>query len=245
VDQSGNVWVANYGSNNVTKLSSAGATLGTYSGGTNPIGVAVDQSGNVWVANASSNNVTKLSSAGATLGTYSVGSGPQYDVAVDQSGNVWVANYGSNNVTKLSSGSNGVLVPLVQNLPQASGVKPDGAVIHASWVGAPLLSSQAFGLFINDSSTSISVPSGCTNSTANAMTAATASTILTILNCSTAFGSCSSVGTIAFAASGTSGTFTCSSGFTVGSDYGLYIKGPATADATLGNIAIALYGTHN
>jgi hypothetical protein len=356
VDQSGNVWVANYGSNNVTKLSSAGATLGTYSVGSNPIGVAVDQSGNVWVANASSNNVTKLSSAGATLGTYSVGSGPQYDVAVDQSGNVWVANYGSNNVTKLSSGSNGVLVPLVQNLPQASGVKPDGtsilntagvlsatpgsigadvsgaaataqsnaeayasnasnltsgtvaaaqvatlnqnttgtaanvtgivavanggtgtatpglvagtnvtisgtwpdqtvnamggvtinrAVIHASWVGAPLLSSQAFGLFINDSSTSISVPSGCTNSTANAMTAATASTILTILNCSTAFGSCSSVGTIAFAASGTSGTFTCSSGFTVGSDYGLYIKGPATADATLGNIAIALYGTHN
>jgi streptogramin lyase len=120
VDQSGNVWVVNDGSNNVTKLSSAGATLGTYSGGTNPVGVAVDQSGNVWVVSNSSDNVTKLSSAGATLGTYSVATNP-VGVAVDQFGNVWVANAGSANVTKLSSGSNGVLVPLVQNLPQASG----------------------------------------------------------------------------------------------------------------------------
>ena len=97
-------------------MSSAGATLGTYSVGPIPYGVAVDQSGNVWVTNAGSANVTKLSSAGATLGTYSVVSGP-VGVAVDQSGNVWVANYGSANVTKLSSGSSGVLVPLVQNLP--------------------------------------------------------------------------------------------------------------------------------
>jgi hypothetical protein len=99
----------------VTKLSSAGATLGTYSVGSGPQYVAVDQSGNVWVANYGSANVTKLSSAGATLGTYSVGSNP-IGIAVDQSGNVWVANYGSANVTKLSSGSSGVLVPLAQNL---------------------------------------------------------------------------------------------------------------------------------
>jgi 6-phosphogluconolactonase (cycloisomerase 2 family) len=81
----------------------------------------VDQSGNVWVANYGSANVTKLSSAGATLGTYSVGSS-HVGVAVDQSGNVWVANYGSNNVTKMSSGSNGVLVPLVQNFSQNTSI---------------------------------------------------------------------------------------------------------------------------
>ena len=102
VDASGNVWVANYGSNNVTKLSSAGALLGTFSVGTNPIAVAIDTSGNVWVANYGSSNVTELSSAGALLGTLSVGTGP-HGMAIDASGNVWIANYGSNNVTKLSS----------------------------------------------------------------------------------------------------------------------------------------------
>jgi hypothetical protein len=69
----------------------------------------------------SSDNVTKLSSAGATLGTYSVATNP-VGVAVDQFGNVWVANAGSANVTKLSSGSNGVLVPLVQNFSQNTSI---------------------------------------------------------------------------------------------------------------------------
>jgi hypothetical protein len=43
------------------------------------------------------------------------------------------------------------------------------------------------------------------------------------------------------------GTWTCSSSFalTGSSSNGLYIQGPSTADTTLGNIAIALYGTHN
>jgi streptogramin lyase len=143
VDQSGNVWVANPGSNNVTKLSSAGATLGTYSVGSSPQDVAVDRSGNVWVANFSSANVTKLSSAGATLGTYSVGSNP-VGVAVDQSGNVWVTNYGSANVTKLSSGSSGVLAPLVQNLPQASGpaITPTSVSING---GTPITAQTGTG----------------------------------------------------------------------------------------------------
>ena len=45
IDASGNVWVANYGSSNVTELSSAGALLGTLSVGTGPHGMAIDASG--------------------------------------------------------------------------------------------------------------------------------------------------------------------------------------------------------
>ena len=129
----------------------------------------------------------------------------------------------------------------------AAGTTLNRSIIHASFDGgasaSPLGNSQVFGRFVTASDESITVPSACTNSTAKAAIAATASTTLTIYNCSTAFGTCSSVGTIAFAASGTSGTFTCSSGFTVNS--GLYIQGAATADATLTDIAIALEGTHN
>jgi hypothetical protein len=120
-------------------------------------------------------------------------------------------------------------------------------VIHASFVGSPLTASQKFGYFVPDAEQTITVPASCTNSRAVAATAATASTTLTIYNCSTAFSTCSSAGTIVFAVSGTVGTFSCSSSFAItgSSSGGIYIQGPATADATLGNVAIALYGTHN
>lgn len=55
-----NIWVTNYGSNNVTKLrASDGGVLGTFSVGTHPYGVAFDGA-NIWVANSGGNNVTKL-----------------------------------------------------------------------------------------------------------------------------------------------------------------------------------------
>jgi DNA-binding beta-propeller fold protein YncE len=94
-----NMWVANYGSNNVTKLSPSGATLGTFAVGDGPMGIAFDGT-NMWVTNAGSNNVTKLSPTGTPLGTFAVGDGP-WGIAFDGT-NMWVANDGNGNVTKLS-----------------------------------------------------------------------------------------------------------------------------------------------
>ena len=55
-----NIWVANSGSNNVTKLrASDGANLGTFAVGSVPDGVAFDGA-NIWVANIFSNAVSKL-----------------------------------------------------------------------------------------------------------------------------------------------------------------------------------------
>ncbi len=56
-----NIWVANNGSSNVTKLkASDGSLVGTYAVGSSPIGVAFDGS-NIWVANyGSSNSVSRL-----------------------------------------------------------------------------------------------------------------------------------------------------------------------------------------
>jgi len=55
-----NLWIANQGSNTVTKLrASDGTTVGTYSVGTAPWGVAFDGV-NVWVTNRDSGNMTKL-----------------------------------------------------------------------------------------------------------------------------------------------------------------------------------------
>ncbi len=124
-----NIWVANFNSNNVTKLrASDGANLGNFAVGTNPIGIAFDGA-NIWVANVNSSNVTKLrSSDGANLGNFPVGTNP-FGVAFDGA-NIWVTNNFSNNVTKLraSDGANLGNFP-VGNSPQ--GVAFDGANI---WV---------------------------------------------------------------------------------------------------------------
>jgi len=72
-----NVWIANFSSNNVTKLrANDGASLGTFTVGTSPSTLAYDGA-NMWVANTHSNNVTKLRGRdGALLGTCTVGFGP-------------------------------------------------------------------------------------------------------------------------------------------------------------------------
>jgi hypothetical protein len=94
------IWVANNGSNNVTKLrASDGAALGTFAAGTFPAGVVFDGT-NIWVANNGSNNLTKMSTSGTVLGTFAVGINPA-GIAFDGT-NIWVGNFGSNNVTKLS-----------------------------------------------------------------------------------------------------------------------------------------------
>ncbi|MCL5879072.1 MAG: hypothetical protein M1428_04670 [Deltaproteobacteria bacterium] len=102
IDESGNIWVTNYNSNTVTKLSPIGIALGTYKTGKNPVGIAIDASGNVWVANNGSNSVTKLGPLGFIMGTYPAGKEP-YGIAMDASENLWVTNRKNLSITKLTS----------------------------------------------------------------------------------------------------------------------------------------------
>jgi outer membrane protein assembly factor BamB len=95
-----NIWVANFSSNNVTKLqASDGKVIGSFSVGTNPNDMAFDGA-NIWVSNFSSNNVAKLrASDGSMLGTFNAGSAP---VGISFDGaNIWVTSFNSNTVSKL------------------------------------------------------------------------------------------------------------------------------------------------
>lgn len=101
-----NIWVANNGSNNVTKLrASDGANLGTFAVGAEPYNVAFDGA-NVWITNRGSNNVTKLrASDGVNLGNFAVAAFPE-GIAFDGA-NIWVTS-ATSSVTKLraSDGAN-------------------------------------------------------------------------------------------------------------------------------------------
>jgi hypothetical protein len=151
------------------------------------------------------------------------------------------ASISGNNCLQVDASGN------ITNTGVACGSSQTRDVIHAGFVGIPS-NSQSFGFFLPSSDQIITVPANFTNSRAAAQIAATATTVFDINLCTTAYSSgCTVVGTITFAASGTVGTFSTASSFAVDgtAGNGLYFSGPATADATLANIAIAIYGTHN
>lgn len=84
--------------------------------------------------------------------------------------------------------------------------------------------------------TAVKFPSGAANSVAKAATAATGSTTYTFKKNGTSFA------TVAWSASGTTGTWTQASDATFAAGDMLEIDGPATADATLADIGITLAG---
>jgi uncharacterized protein (TIGR03437 family) len=96
-----NVWVTNTGSGTVTKLqASTGNVVGTYTAGTDPVGIVFDGT-YIWVANYLGNNATQLlASSGATMVTYTAGTNP-WDLAYDGV-SIWATDYGTNTVTKIT-----------------------------------------------------------------------------------------------------------------------------------------------
>ncbi len=101
-----NIWVANEGSNNVTKMQAAnGSVVGTYPAGTNPDALAFDGA-SIWVANnMNPGYATKLSASnGSTLGSFFLGGADGFPYGIVFDGTyIWTANFGSSDVTKLAS----------------------------------------------------------------------------------------------------------------------------------------------
>ncbi len=102
IDSSGNIYTANVGSNNVSKITPAGvSSILVGSTGTSPYAITIDSSGNIYTANYTSNNVSKITPAGVSSILGSTGTSPQ-GITIDSSGNIYTANYYSNNVSKIT-----------------------------------------------------------------------------------------------------------------------------------------------
>ncbi len=139
VDATGNVYVADFGNNQIRKIATTGAVTtlagGTRSGNANgtgtaagfngPAGVAVDAAGNVYAADFNNNLIRKItaagvvttlagSTAGNTNGTGTAASfnGPR-GVVVDAAGNVYVADANNNLIRKVTAA--GVVTTLAGN----------------------------------------------------------------------------------------------------------------------------------
>ena len=118
VDYSGNVWIANSGSNSVTELDNTGKALSPANGFTagamsSPVALAVDLNNSIWVANSGNSTVTKLANSGVTGQAYTGGGlNLPKSIAVDPQDNIWVANYGNSSVTQLTNAGVPVSGPL-------------------------------------------------------------------------------------------------------------------------------------
>jgi streptogramin lyase len=107
VDASNNVWVANSGSNSITRLTPAGVVSSyTAAGLSQPNSIALDSSGDPWVTSSGSNQLFEFSANGGSLFTSATAAGglnAPSSVAIDGLGMIWVANGGPNTVSAFSN----------------------------------------------------------------------------------------------------------------------------------------------
>jgi len=122
VDQSGNVWVADYSASAVVELISAGTVAHrttVVGGNAGPQGIAVDGAGSVWAADYRGNSLVDLSGSTAAVVSPPQGFGldaplnEPYGLAVDASGNLWLSNSGNNTLTQFVGLASPIKTPLL------------------------------------------------------------------------------------------------------------------------------------
>jgi len=126
VDQSDNLWIANYYGDSISEVDGCGTQIlsGVKGGGVlHPQGIAVDGAGTVWVANYLGASMSEIAGAeSSTPGTFtspSTGFGTDasllqpYSLAIDASGNVWVSNFGNSTLTQFVGVAAPVKTPVI------------------------------------------------------------------------------------------------------------------------------------
>ena len=102
LDAAGNIYTANFKSDNVSKITPAGVSTIIGKTGDGPYGIALDVAGNIYTANADGGNVSRITPAGVSTIIGTTGTAPT-GIALDAAGNIYTANFYSDNVSKLLS----------------------------------------------------------------------------------------------------------------------------------------------
>jgi sugar lactone lactonase YvrE len=148
-DASGNLYVANYSGNMVSKVAAGTSTAIPFitSGLSGPMGLAFDASGNLYVANQNNSTVSKVA-AGTSTATPFVTSGlggPQY-LAFDATGNLFVANYFNDTVSKVAAGTSTATPFVTSGLSQPIGLAFDASGnLYVVSTGTNMVSKVAAG----------------------------------------------------------------------------------------------------
>ncbi|HEY9785273.1 MAG TPA: hypothetical protein V6D17_07720, partial [Candidatus Obscuribacterales bacterium] len=102
-DRSGNLYVANFQSNSIDRISTDGSRS-QFSSGANlkgPIGVIVDDSNNVYVANYMSGSIVRINPAGIST-IIATGFKKPYYLTLDKEGNLYVSQQEDNSIVRVT-----------------------------------------------------------------------------------------------------------------------------------------------
>ncbi|PKL92060.1 MAG: hypothetical protein CVV21_04745 [Candidatus Goldiibacteriota bacterium HGW-Goldbacteria-1] len=116
VDNSGNVYVADQGNDQIKRYGTSGNYISGWGGLNTPFGVACDTLGFVYVVDSDNDRVKKFSAAGTYISDVGSGSGAgngQFhaptSIALDSLGNIYVVELGNSRVQKFDSSGNYIL----------------------------------------------------------------------------------------------------------------------------------------
>ena len=121
----GTVWVANRGSNTVSKISTTNnAIISTISLDKGPFGIAVDAN-SIWITNFDIDNVTRISKRTLGIATISLSNSSRPAGIAADNDSVWVAGYVSGNVSRINKSTNAVIANIAVTGPGLNGIAVD------------------------------------------------------------------------------------------------------------------------
>ena len=127
----GNIYVANFGSNNVSVINATNTVVATIPVGTNPAGVTYGN-GNAYVANYGSNTVSVIDSTNTVVATIPVGTNPSG--VTYGNGNAYVTNFASNSVSVIDSTNTVVATIPVGPYPTWNAFDPDNGYVYITYL---------------------------------------------------------------------------------------------------------------
>jgi len=127
----GNIYVANFGSNNVSVINATNTVVATIPVGTNPAGVTYGN-GNAYVANYGSNTVSVIDSTNTVVATIPVGTNPAG--VTYGNGNAYVTNFASNSVSVIDSTNTVVATIPVGPYPTWNAFDPDNGYVYITYL---------------------------------------------------------------------------------------------------------------
>ena len=129
IDNSGNIWSLNTGSNSVAEFTKTGTLVnsGFAVGGINtPTALAIDGQGIVWISNGN-NTLSAINPNGTAVWPtgYTIPISTPSSINVDGSGNLWVTSSGDNSVTEVIGAASPVTTPTSTAVKNATlGARP-------------------------------------------------------------------------------------------------------------------------
>lgn len=112
IDSVGNLYIANYGNNNILKVDTTNVLASNVSVFASsilfnmPNDITIDSAGNLYVANLGNNTVSKIDPTGLIVVTYVTGINQPSAVAFNSSGDLFVYSVGTSSVYKITTTTN-------------------------------------------------------------------------------------------------------------------------------------------